>query len=89
MHDFIQYGLLGIATGAIYAMLGNGMVVIYRGSGILNFAQGAFAMFGAYFYYELLQDLGWIPGWRGATSLHAPASPPVISRQSAPRQATI
>jgi sulfate-transporting ATPase len=29
------------------------MVLIYRGSGILNYAQGAFAMVGAYVFYEL------------------------------------
>jgi ABC-type branched-subunit amino acid transport system ATPase component/branched-subunit amino acid ABC-type transport system permease component len=51
--DFIRFALLGLGTGALYAILAQGLVLIYRGSGILNFAHGAFVMVGAYTYYEL------------------------------------
>ena len=51
--EIIRFALLGAATGALYALLSQGLVLIYRGSGLLNFAQGAMAMFGAYAYYEL------------------------------------
>lgn len=37
--------LLGTGIGALYAMLAAGMVVIYRGSGVINFAHGALAMY--------------------------------------------
>jgi ABC-type branched-subunit amino acid transport system ATPase component/ABC-type branched-subunit amino acid transport system permease subunit len=50
--DIIRFAVLGLGSGAIYALLAQGLVLIYRGSGILNFAQGAVAMAGAYVYYE-------------------------------------
>lgn len=54
----IEFALLGLGVGAVYTLLAQGLVVIYRGSGILNFAQGAFAMAGAYLYEEF-RLLGW------------------------------
>jgi sulfate-transporting ATPase len=57
--EFTIFALIGLATGAIYALLSQGLVLIYRGSGLLNFAQGALAMFGAYAYYEFTVRLGW------------------------------
>src|ERR1700741_3146536 len=53
MTDVVQFALLGFGAGAIYALLGQGLVLIYRGSGVLNLAHGAFAMAGAFLYYEL------------------------------------
>ena len=52
MTQVIEFALLGLGVGAVYTLLAQGLVVIYRGSGILNFAQGAFAMVGAYVYIE-------------------------------------
>jgi ABC-type branched-subunit amino acid transport system ATPase component/branched-subunit amino acid ABC-type transport system permease component len=45
--------LLGLAVGAVYAVAAQGLVVVYRGSGVLNFAHGAMALLGAAFYMEL------------------------------------
>jgi ABC-type branched-subunit amino acid transport system ATPase component/branched-subunit amino acid ABC-type transport system permease component len=56
--EIIRFALLGLATGAIYAVLAQGLVLVYRGSGLLNFAQGAMAMVGAYVYYELTVKAG-------------------------------
>jgi sulfate-transporting ATPase len=53
MSDAVHFALLGLGAGAVYALLGQGLVLVYRGSGVLNLAQGAFAMVGAYLYYEL------------------------------------
>lgn len=52
MLDAVQFALLGIGSGATYALVGQGVVLIYRASGILNFAQGALAMVGAYTFFE-------------------------------------
>ena len=41
-----QYLLSGLATGAIYALIGIGFAIIYNSTGIINFAQGEFVMFG-------------------------------------------
>ena len=53
MTNLLQYALLGIGISAIYALLGQGVVLIYRGSGVLNVAQGGFAMVGAFLYIQL------------------------------------
>ncbi len=53
MTEFIQFGILGLGIGAVYTLLGQGIVLIFRGSGVVNFAQGAFAMVGAYAFAEL------------------------------------
>ena len=45
---------IGIGDGAIYAMLGLGLVVIYRSTGLLNFAQGEMAMFSTYLSWQLM-----------------------------------
>lgn len=58
----IRFAVLGLGVGAIYALVAQGVVLIYRGSGTLNFAQGAFGLVGAYAFYELHLDHGlpWI-----------------------------
>ena len=42
-----QYVLAGIVVGAIYALIAAGFVLIYQVTGLINFAQGEFAMIGA------------------------------------------
>jgi branched-chain amino acid transport system permease protein len=49
----LQLLAAGTATGSIYAMIAIGIVLIYKCSGVVNFAQGAYAMFGAYITYAL------------------------------------
>jgi ABC-type branched-subunit amino acid transport system ATPase component/branched-subunit amino acid ABC-type transport system permease component len=53
MDKFSLFLLLGLGAGGAYALLGLGAVLIYRSSGIVNFAQGAYAAVGAIIYYEL------------------------------------
>lgn len=53
MTDFVQFLLLGLGSGSLAALLGLGLVLIYRGSGTINFAHGSFALLGAYLNYEL------------------------------------
>jgi sulfate-transporting ATPase len=55
--DLIRFGILGLGAGAIYAITGQGIVLVYRGSGVVNFAQGAFGMMGAFWFY-LWRDAG-------------------------------
>lgn len=55
---FLQFALIGLGSGACYALLAQGSVLIYRGSGIVNFAQGAFAMLAAYVTFVELTDTG-------------------------------
>jgi ABC-type branched-subunit amino acid transport system ATPase component/ABC-type branched-subunit amino acid transport system permease subunit len=62
--EIVLFMLLGIGTGGVYAMLAQGITLIYRGSGLLNFAQGALAMVGAFAYYECTTEDGLSP-WVG------------------------
>ncbi len=48
MERFLQYFFNGLSQGSIYALLALGLVIIYRGSGHLNFAQGEMAMISAF-----------------------------------------
>lgn len=50
----LQLAVAGIAVGSVYALIAIGIVLIYKCSGVVNFAQGAYAMLGAYVTYVLL-----------------------------------
>src|SRR6476659_3686197 len=54
MPGVLQYLLLSLGAGAAYALLANGIVATYKGSGVLNFAQGAVAMFATYCFAALV-----------------------------------
>src|SRR5881397_2158230 len=53
MHDLLAFTIVGIVTGAIYAVAASGLVVTYTTSGVFNFAHGAIGMVGAFSYWEL------------------------------------
>ncbi|PTR44080.1 amino acid/amide ABC transporter membrane protein 1 (HAAT family) /amino acid/amide ABC transporter membrane protein 2 (HAAT family) /amino acid/amide ABC transporter ATP-binding protein 1 (HAAT family) [Rhodococcus sp. OK611] len=60
MTEFLQFAILGLGAGSAYALLAQGIVLVYRGSGVVNFAQGAIAMVGAYICLETLRhDQHW------------------------------
>jgi sulfate-transporting ATPase len=58
MQEVIVYALIGLGLGALYALSSQGLMVIYRGSGVLNFAQGAIGMLGAYVAWDLQTNSG-------------------------------
>ena len=45
MTDLLQYVLDGLSIGSIYSLIALGLVVVYRGTGHINFAQGEMALF--------------------------------------------
>jgi branched-chain amino acid transport system permease protein len=55
VQEFLEQVIAGIAAGGIYASLALALVLIYRAMGLINFAQGEFAMFTAFFCWSLLQ----------------------------------
>ena len=59
MDVFLQFTIVGIATGCIYALTATGLTVTYITSGIFNFAHGAVGMIAAFTYWELTVDHGW------------------------------
>ncbi len=44
--EYVQFVLDGLRGGAIYALVALGFVAVYRVTGVINFAQGAFVMLG-------------------------------------------
>jgi branched-chain amino acid transport system permease protein len=48
----------GLTTVAMYALVGAGFVVLFRATRVLSFAQGAFMLLGALFFYSLTQSAG-------------------------------
>jgi branched-subunit amino acid ABC-type transport system permease component len=47
------FALLGVGVGALIAGIALGVVLFYRGSGVINLATGAIAMFAGFTYYTL------------------------------------
>ena len=61
MERFLQQLVDGIASGAVYASLAVALVLIFRSTGIVNFAQGEMAMFSTYVAWQLTR---WgLPVW--------------------------
>lgn len=54
MQEFIEFTLEGISSGMIYAAIALSLVLIWRGTRILNYAQGGMAMFTAYVALEVI-----------------------------------
>lgn len=58
MVEFLQFTLSGISFGLIYAALALSLVLIWRGTRLLNFAQGGMAMFTTYIALEVVHHTG-------------------------------
>ncbi len=58
MQIFIASLVNGLSVGAIYATVGVSLVLIFRATTVLNFAQGEMAMFGAFIAYVLFAEQG-------------------------------
>ncbi|MGN9843143.1 branched-chain amino acid ABC transporter permease [Nonomuraea sp. H19] len=52
MAGFLQQVVEGLGAGAIYASMALALVLIYRFTGIVNFAQGELAMFATYIAWQ-------------------------------------
>src|SRR5690625_4697190 len=53
MTQFLLFVLLGLGSGALIAAIALGIVLTYRGSGVINLATGAVAMIGGYAFWAL------------------------------------
>jgi len=58
----LQAIVSGILTGAIYGLVAMGIVIIFRSSGVFNFAHGALILVGAFFFWTLISLVG-LPLW--------------------------
>ena len=55
MPDLLPFLISGLGVGAVYALSGVGLVVLYRSSGVLNFAFGALGAVAAYVAWSALE----------------------------------
>ncbi|MBO0772611.1 MAG: branched-chain amino acid ABC transporter permease [Actinobacteria bacterium] len=58
MREFIQFTLGGISFGLVYAAIGLSLVLIWRGTRILNYGQGAMAMLTTFVAFTVSQHTG-------------------------------
>lgn len=56
MDQFVQLVIDGIASGSVYGALALALVLIYRTTGIVNFAQGEMAMFSTFLAWAMLDS---------------------------------
>jgi branched-subunit amino acid ABC-type transport system permease component len=74
MPDFTPFFVSGLATAATYVLSGVGIVVLYRASGVVNFAQGAVGALAAFISWSIVEHGGpaswsWIAGVAAAATV--------------------
>jgi len=62
MAFFLETTLGGLMVGMLYALVALGFVLIFKASGVFNFAQGAMVLFAA---LAMARFAEWIPQWTG------------------------
>ncbi len=65
MGFFLETLLGGLMAGMLYSLVALGFVLIFKASGVFNFAQGAMVLFGA---LAMARFAEWIPQWTGIDS---------------------
>jgi branched-chain amino acid transport system permease protein len=58
MQEFVEFTLGGIAVGMIYAAIALSLVLVWRGTRVLNYSQGGMAMFTTYVAWVVIRDTG-------------------------------
>lgn len=58
---WLQYLIFGAGLGAMFSLLAAGIVLVYRASGVLNFAHASIGVFATYVNFELLERFEWMP----------------------------
>jgi branched-chain amino acid transport system permease protein len=62
MSEFLSYTIIGIFTGAAYAIAASGLVLTYSTTRVFNIAHGAVGMFFAFVFWDFSQRQG-MPAW--------------------------
>jgi branched-chain amino acid transport system permease protein len=65
MNFFLEALFGGLMAGMLYSLIALGFVLIYKASGVFNFAQGAMVLFAA---LAMARFAEWIPQWTGLES---------------------
>ena len=90
MQEFLEFTLGGIAVGMIYAAIALSLVLVWRGTRVLNYSQGGMAMFTTYVAWLVIRDTGnywagllrwpWPRGWCSARSWSTSVVRPTIGK---------
>lgn len=64
MEIFLQFLVTGIMLGGVYGLVALGIVIIYKSSGVLNLAHGAFLMILSFLAWTFADGIG-LPIWIG------------------------
>lgn len=67
------FAILGAAAGALYTLGSISLVLVYRSSGVLNFAAGAIGTVGVFVYWDLQVNEHWTVGAAMVTGILASA----------------
>ena len=65
MGPVLETVISGLMSGMLYSLVALGFVLIYKASGVFNFAQGAMVLFAA---LAMARFSEWLPGWTGLES---------------------
>src|SRR2546423_9184079 len=57
MTQFAAYTIIGLSLGGIFALAALGIVLIYRVTGVLNFAHGAMGMFSTFVAWQVVYGM--------------------------------
>src|SRR3990172_2181522 len=63
VHQFTQQVVSGIASGSLFAILALSLVMIYRSTSVLNFAQGEMALFSTFIAWSFLTTMDFWPAF--------------------------
>lgn len=74
MTELLAYTVLGLVTGAGYAVAASGLVLTYSTSRVFNVAHGAVAMVMTFLYWELNVQVG-LPAWLSVLLVVGVAAP--------------
>jgi branched-chain amino acid transport system permease protein len=58
VETFIALTITGLANGAILSLAALGFVIIFKATGVINFAQGYFLLVGAYVVWSMIVQFG-------------------------------
>src|SRR5579872_1404097 len=62
MTAFAAYTIIGLSLGGIFSLAALGIVLIYRTTGVVNFAHGAMGMFSTFVAWQVFYGI-WHPFW--------------------------
>ena len=73
MTEFLTYLVIGISSGLVYGLLALGIVLVYKGSRVLNLAHPYFGLLAAFLAWWLTANAGFLPFAKGSAPRFAVA----------------